>query len=341
MKTGWIAGAVLACVAAGLLLLFTRGSGTGPDEAAPPNGPAARLARQGDGAAPGAMDRGGGGRLDAIGGGARERRAAGSAAVGAGGTRPGGGLHGDGAPVPDGADRAPRAGSVGGAGPNAAGTIDASLAAARPPTEREAPQAGSTGPVDAFNANANAAAAAAEPIPDVAYDGGLDTVFPTDSQEEVADAGPIAGGAGTVSFWLKPEWAAGDQNDATFIQLGDSGLEVMKNVSFLRFQYTDSAGVEHGLGSSLEQWPPGEWRHVAASWVNGQLTLYVDGKMVSQDRYQTPPEFQAETKLYVGSAFASGAPASAAQITGLRVLNRDAGAGEIGAQFHAGAPPAR
>ncbi len=69
--------------------------------------------------------------------------------------------------------------------------------------------------------------------------------------------------------------------------------------------------------------------------------MYVDGKVVSQGTYQTPPEFQAETKLYVGSAFASGAPASPAQITGLRVVNRDAGAGEIGEQFHAGAPPAR
>jgi hypothetical protein len=69
------------------------------------------------------------------------------------------------------------------------------------------------------------------------------------------------------------------------------------------------------------------------------LTLYVDGKMVSQDRYDTPPAFSAETKLYVGSAFANGAPASPAQITGLSVLNREAGSGEIIQKFQAGAPP--
>ena len=336
MKTGWIAGAALACAAVGLLL-FARGGGTESGDAPDPDSPAARLARREDGGS-GASDRGaGGGRLDAIGGGARDRRGGGSG--GGSGARPGSDPRGDGGIAAGGADRAPRAGAPGGPGSGAGGAVDASLAGARPATAREAPKAGSTGPVDAFNANA--AGPDGDPIPDVAYDGGLEKVFPTDSQEEVTDAGPIAGGAGTVSFWLKPEWAAGDQNDATFIQLGDSGLEVMKNVSFLRFQYTDSTGAEHGLGTSLGEWPPGEWRHVAAAWVNGQLTLYVDGKVVSQGNYQTPPEFQAETKLYVGSAFASGAPASPAQITGLRVMNRDAGAGEIGEQFHAGAPPAR
>lgn len=320
MRIGWIAAAAVLCVAGGLLL-FRGGRDAAPGDAAAPDGPAARLARQTEGAAPGVLKRGG--RLDAIGGGPREPRGGGSAG--------GSGGRADRALLPDAGERAGRA--------KAGGAVDAALAGGRAATEREAPKAGSTGPVDAFNANA--AAPAGEPIPDVAYDGGLEKVFPTDSQEEVADAGPIAGGAGTVSFWIKPEWAPGDQNDATFIQLGDSGMEVMKNVSFLRFQYHDSNGVEHGLGAPLGEWPPGQWRHVAAAWVNGQLMLYVDGRMVSQGRYATPPEFQAETKLYVGSAFASGAPASPAQITGLRVLNRDAGAGEIGEQFHAGAPAAR
>jgi hypothetical protein len=108
------------------------------------------------------------------------------------------------------------------------GAIEAG--AARQVTERDAPERGSTGPVDTFDAMTDSKG---DPIPEVAYDGGMDKVFRTDSQKQVTDAGPIAGGAGTVSFWVKPEWAAGDQHDATLIQFGDSGLELTKNVNFL------------------------------------------------------------------------------------------------------------
>lgn len=336
MRTGWIVGGCLIAVAAGLLL-FGRGGDVASDEAASDR-PRAGLERPRGGAALGAGDRGAGQGegLDAIGVGARARQPGGAPGGGGAGARSGAGAAGERAAAGGGAGLDSLAGADGDAA--GGGRVPAAaIAGAGQAAEREAPKAGSTGPVDDFNA----VGPDGQPIPDVAYDGGLEKVFPTDSQEELTDAGPIAGNAGTVSFWIRPEWARGDQNDATLIQLGDSGMELVKNVNFLRFQYHDSDGVEHGLGAPLGQWPPGQWRHVAAAWENGQLTLYVDGKLVSQGRYDAPPEFQEETKVYVGSAYASGAPASRASITGLQVLNRDAGAGEIGALFQAGGPRKR
>lgn len=220
-------------------------------------------------------------------------------------------------------------------GAAAGGGLAGGDAAGRGPdvTRRDAPDAGSTGPVAEYDAEGNL-----HEIPEVAFDGADDRFFPTDSQEEVQDAGPIGGGSGTVSFWLKPEWAEGSQEDATFVQLGDSGLEIMKNVNYLRFQYPDSTGAERGLGSNLSGWTPNEWRLVTATWSGGQLTLYVDGVMVSQNQYEHPPSFQEETKLYVGSAFPSGAPAAQASIGSLKVFNRDWSPAEIVNQFRAGPP---
>jgi hypothetical protein len=208
-------------------------------------------------------------------------------------------------------------------------------AAASAATHREAPAPGSSGPVQAFNGGVDSDG---QPIPDVVFQAKDDKFFPTDSQEEVGDAGKISGAAGTISFWLQPQWAQGNQEDATFVQLGDSGMEVMKNVNYLRFQFHDSEGGENGLGSNLGAWAPNEWHQVTASWQDSQLYLYVDGQLVSQKGFSKAPEFQQETKLYVGSAFANGAVAAPASIGSLLVTNTSAGAGDVATVFHNGPP---
>jgi hypothetical protein len=265
----------------------------------------------------------------------RKRALPPGAATGAGAS--GGDTDGDDVGGTGGAASAARFGGEGrdgGPGSGAGGAADVAQARGPDVTRRDAPDAGSTGPVVDYDAEGNAK----EPIPEVAFESADDRVFPSDSQEEVQDAGPIGGGSGTVSFWLMPEWGEGSQDDATFVQLGDSGLEITKNVNYLRFQYQDSAGVENGLGSNLSGWTPNEWRLVTATWAGGQLTLYVDGVMVSQNQYEHPPSFQEETKLYVGSSYPSGAPAAPASIASLKVFNRDWAPAEIVNQFRAGPP---
>ena len=321
MKIGWIA--AVAVVVGLVLLLILRGG----QNAQPASSGSAELARTG------ARSGGAGERAGAPGGRAGfgigrhdsndDGPASGSGAAGGRGERLAGAGAASGAAAASGGR-----GGFGGAALPRAGEADV--------TRREAPAAGSAGAVAAYDAGG--VDAAGEPIPDVVYEGGAEKVFPSDSQEEVTDAAQISGAAGTISFWIKPEWSPGSQDDATLVQLGDSGMEVTKNVNFLRFQFHDSAGGENGLGTNLATWAPNEWRQVTATWAQNQLNLYVDGQLVSQNSFAKPPEFQGETKLYVGSAYASGAPAARASISSLLVLNRDYSAGEIGAQFHNGPP---
>src|SRR4051794_15030988 len=58
-------------------------------------------------------------------------------------------------------------------------------------------------------------------IPEVAYRSKPEERFETGAQAELSDAGPLSGEAGTVAFWLKPDWAPDSQDDASFVQFGD------------------------------------------------------------------------------------------------------------------------
>jgi hypothetical protein len=190
----------------------------------------------------------------------------------------------------------------------------------------------------AADPNAAAADELAQAPPEVAYDGGADHTFSTDAQVEVPDVGQIGGEAGTISFWLRPGWEQTSQDDATFVQLGDSGLQIVKNVNFLRFEYTDTAGADLGLGTNISEWPTGEWRQVTTTWNHGNVALYVDGKLISQGAPQLP-EFPPETRLYVGSNYPGNTPVAPGEVSYLTVLNRSTSAGEISSQFQSGPRP--
>jgi hypothetical protein len=177
--------------------------------------------------------------------------------------------------------------------------------------------------------------------PEVAYDGGATHTFSTNGQVQVADAGPISGESGTVSFWLRPGWESKSEADATFVMLGDSGMQIVKNVNFLRFEYVDGTGVERALGTDIAAWRAGEWRQVTATWDYGSIQLYVDGKLVSKGGYPDPPDFQEETKLYVGSKFKRNTPIAPGELSHLTVLNRSSSPDEIGSSFESGPRPSR
>jgi hypothetical protein len=246
------------------------------------------------------------------------------------------------AAVVRGAERATTGGTAAGAAGNALatgdslGTGDVRLADRAQASKRDVPDMPSM-PKQLSEAMAGSADNAAPPAPEVAYDGGADHVFSTKSQMQVPDAANITGDAGTVSFWVKPEWGPTSQDDATFVQLGDSGLQVVKNVNFLRFEYIDQNGTENGLGTNLGEWPDQQWRQVTATWTNGNLALYVDGQLISQNRYQFPPTFGEETKLLVGTNFPG--PIAPGQMSNVTVLNRTSSATEVANNFQSGPRP--
>src|SRR5581483_1941916 len=170
---------------------------------------------------------------------------------------------------------------------------------------------------------------APEPTDIVYY--GADQVFDSRSRVAVGDIGAITANAGAMSFWLKPEWESGDPDHASFVQLGENGLRVVKDGKYLRFEYTNATGDnEFGGTADTSEWPTGDWRHVAATWQDGTLSLYVDGQEMHVNVPGLPPPFETNPKLYVGSVYSAGSePIPPAQLARLVVLSRSLSSEEV------------
>jgi hypothetical protein len=155
--------------------------------------------------------------------------------------------------------------------------------------------------------------------PNVVYDGG-DRVFDTNSRQQITDRRQISGDAGTISFWAQPQWENGNEDRASFVQIGENGLRLVKDGNFLRFEYTNAHG-DNELGgiADVSNWPQGEWRYIAATWQNGALALYVDGQRMRLTTPSEPPPAQSDPRLYVGSVTADGMQAAPATLTNLEV----------------------
>ena len=186
---------------------------------------------------------------------------------------------------------------------------------------------------------------------DVAFDSGETTQYPTDTQVEVPDVKKITGGAGTMSFWLQPGWDEGNHDDATFVQLGDSRLQVIKNVNFLRFEFLDDNGIPGGIGAPIAEWKAGEWHQVTTTWNGGQFSMYLDGQLVSQTVHDGRVDLTPDTKLFIGSDFPESRPVAPGVIGKVDLQNRPLSPGEVANRYqvatgqsgqkNAAPPPAR
>jgi hypothetical protein len=238
----------------------------------------------------------------------------------------------------DDAQRAPRGDGAAAGARDRSGTIERpdDLGRALNLNSDSVPEAGSPGTQSADGAVEDAVA---EEVPDVVYDGGADNVFDTASQVKIDDAGAVSGAAGTIAFWIEPQWQRDGPSQATFVQLGDNGVQIFKQGDMLRFQYVANDGEVFGGGGQIGNWRAGDWRHVAATWMGGTLALYVDGTQLFLNGAPAPPDLQSDATLYVGSALPGGAPAAPGKLSYLTVLNRTASGEEIMRMFESGGAP--
>lgn len=119
-----------------------------------------------------------------------------------------------------------------------------------------------------------------------------------------ATAGNLERDAGTVEFWLKPDWNGSDEQSYTFFEAGYewfNRMRIMKDgANNLRFMVWD-ADTEYGVAYNVGDWLAGEWHHVAATWQADEIALYVDGAQVGWTDGVTMPLVLAD-ELFVGSA---------------------------------------
>ncbi len=217
-----------------------------------------------------------------------------------------------------------RAGAVGGD----AGTALAPAAGPRAATQAAAPVTA--------NAPANVAdqhEPAAAPAPDVTYASGDQRQFATNAPVEVSNTPNLAGPSGTLSFWLQPTWQDGNQDDATLLDLGDGMLRVVKNVDFIRFEWTDETGDTGGIGAPIAEWKTGEWHEVTSTWNGTSFALYIDGRLVSQKSDAGSVGLPSDATLVVGSNFPQNRPVAPGVIQQVDVHNRPLTAGEVANQF--------
>ena len=133
-----------------------------------------------------------------------------------------------------------------------------------------------------------------------------------------------------MSFWLQPDWQPGNQDDASLLEVGDGQLQVIKNVNFLRFEFTDEAGVKGGIGAPITEWKAGEWHQVTTSWSGNTYSLYLDGQLVSQTQYQGQPiKFASDSKLMIGSDFPDSRPIAPGVIGRVDVTGRSVAPGDV------------
>lgn len=101
------------------------------------------------------------------------------------------------------------------------------------------------------------------------------------------------GKEGTLSFWVKTDWAGNDDQKHDILGLGTaSGIRVLKDATNgLHFVWHPGNGQNHFVVSLdiTKNWPAGDWRHLAFTWKNGSYAVYVDGVLKQRETPETPP----------------------------------------------------
>jgi hypothetical protein len=179
----------------------------------------------------------------------------------------------------------------------------------------------------------------AEPAPNVAYESGIDSTFSTANQTELHDMGELSGLTGTVSFWVKPGWQEGNQDAATFVQIGENGLQFVKNADALRFEYPGRNGQREGFETGIGRLNDGEWHQVVGTWIGASYQVFIDGSQIALNTSLQGPYFRGTAKVYVGSNVPSGSAAAPGDVTGVRVSDLPSSPAEVINQYQYGPRP--
>lgn len=166
------------------------------------------------------------------------------------------------------------------------------------------------------------------------FDASKQQEFRADSRLQILDAkNVVSGDAGTLSFWIQPQWEGTDETSATLVQLGNAeakqnALEIFKDGQSLRLSLADNAGAQIETSSAIGGWQPGEQHLVTASWGQGAVAFYVDGQLVGQQPFTGHLDVPPQTPLDIGSG-SSDVGGLPGVISNFRMYKRVLGANEI------------
>lgn len=155
--------------------------------------------------------------------------------------------------------------------------------------------------------------------------------FSANSQIVVPDAGNANPAAGTITFWILPDWAGDTETDASLVHIGTATFEnhatIFKNGRYLRFLFADNTGYESGVGQDVADWKPGDRHMITATWGDGVTALYIDGGSVGEKDYNGELQIGPGTPLQLGSNQAGHGANS--NISNFQLYPRALGAEEV------------
>ncbi len=169
-----------------------------------------------------------------------------------------------------------------------------------------------------------------------------------DHQVPPPTASTLSGEEGSISFCLQPQWAGSDTNNAGLVDLQapnvwENRLKIFKNGHYLRFSLWPGDGVECAVGVRIDNWQPGRWHAVTATFgpdpQTGQnlASMYIDGTLVGQQPYEGQVDLSQGEPLYIGSDMPGGEPGADGVLKSFQAYNRVLGPDEA-VRFAASCP---
>jgi concanavalin A-like lectin/glucanase superfamily protein len=130
--------------------------------------------------------------------------------------------------------------------------------------------------------------------------------FPPNAQLAYPDMGGVDPSQGTIAFWVRVEAEANvpmDGRTLAELQTGtwQNRLTIGMGPRFIGLLLTNSDGVEQGVSDPAMDWTPNVWRHVAVTWGDAIMQLFVDGTLANQTEYSGSLVLPPGTPMYVGS----------------------------------------
>ena len=152
-------------------------------------------------------------------------------------------------------------------------------------------------------------------------------------QLSFAASNNISATAGTLEFWIKPNWPGNSLSPKTMLSWGSSGGLIFGKDGapnwrslFNRFLLEQSAATPAANLSA------GQWRHSAFTWDATTLRLYLDGIQVAQTALTAPLPTISATNFFLGRD--NSADDIDAAIDELRISNRARTATEIAIAYN-------
>jgi hypothetical protein len=166
------------------------------------------------------------------------------------------------------------------------------------------------------------------------HDGNDGIYFPSNAQLAYPARAGVQGDAGTVALWVEPvDWDGNDASVHSFFRLNDAGdgsyrFHLLKDSRDLRFQFITDEG-ENNVRVPIDWWPRGEGHHVAATWDDNVLRVYVDGAVVGEQAYTGTLKVGANVPGWWGSMAEAGTPGAGAVLKETLVSGRPLAESEI------------